>query len=84
MRSSQDFGFAQGTDPDLIEVARWRARFEVCRGLTLGQEPDEVRRDILARFRDELIAESFGTYADEVLMAALQREIDDMLDIDRA
>jgi hypothetical protein len=30
-----------------------------------------------------LSVESFGDYADEVLMAALQREIDDMLDEDR-
>jgi hypothetical protein len=83
MRSINGLGLAQGTDPDLIEVARWRARFEVGRGLTHGQGPDEVRRDVLERFREDLIAESFGDYADEVLMAALQREIDDMLAVDQ-
>jgi hypothetical protein len=84
MRSANPSTLGQGTDPDLIEVARWRARFEVGRGLTLGQGPEQVRRDVLGRFRDELVAESFGDYADEVLMAALQREIDDMLDLDRS
>jgi hypothetical protein len=82
MRSVLSSTVSQGTDPALIEVARWRARFEVGRGLTLGLEPEEVRRDVLERFRDELIAESFGDYSDEILMAALQREIDDMLDGD--
>jgi hypothetical protein len=72
---------AQGTDPDLIEVARWRARFEVGRGLSHGQGADEVRREILGRFRDELMSESFGPYADEALMAAVQREIDDALEV---
>ncbi len=84
MRSVEGTSVVQGTDPSLIEVARWRARFEVSRGLVHGQEPEQVRRDVLERFRDELIAESFGDYADEVLMAALQREIDDMLDEDRS
>jgi hypothetical protein len=83
MRSAEESIIAQGTDPSLIEVARWRARFEVGRGLTLGQGPEDVRREVLGRFREVLSVESFGDYADEVLMAALQREIDDMLDEDR-
>jgi hypothetical protein len=81
MRNAQGTFIAQGTDPDLIEVARWRARFEVGRGLSHGQGPDEVRREILSRFRDEMLAESFGAYTDEALMAAVQREIDEALDV---
>lgn len=65
-----------GTDPDLIEVAETRARFEVWRGLCLGLNPNEIRRVVLGRFLDEISAESYGHYADESLMAAMQRAVD--------
>ncbi len=81
MRNAQGAIISSGTDPDLIEVVRWRARFEVGRALSHGLGSDEVRREVLGRFREELLAESFGDYADEVLMAALQREIDEALDV---
>jgi hypothetical protein len=76
MRTAYTSNLGQGTDPDLVEFATWRARFEVTRGLAKGQSPREVRQDILRRFRLELEVESFGDYADERLMAAMQREIE--------
>jgi hypothetical protein len=80
MRDGTWTGLSEGTNPDLIEGVRWRARFEVSRGLNHGLGAEAVRRAILDRFRGELLAESFGEYADEMLMAALQREIEDCLD----
>jgi hypothetical protein len=68
-----------GTDPDLIAVAEWRARFEVGRALSKGEEPWMVRQSVIRRFREELVAESFGEYADEALMAAMQRGVEDAL-----
>ncbi len=71
--------FAAGTDPDLIAAAIWRAKFEVGRALSRGVEPGRARQAIIGRFREELHAESFGEYADEVLMAAMQRGVEDAL-----
>ena len=79
MRMGIDMRIGGGTDPGLIEVAEWRARFEVSRALSRGERPEYVRRAIIRRFRAELVAESFGEYADEVLMAAMQREVEDAL-----
>ena len=79
MRIANASNLGQGTDPDLVELATWRARFEVTRGLAKGHSPCEVREDILRRFRLKLEAESFGDYADERLMAAMQREIEAVL-----
>jgi hypothetical protein len=68
-----------GTDPDLIAAAVWRAKFEVGRALSRGDEPGRARQAIIGRFREELHAESFGEYVDEVLMAAMQRGVEDAL-----
>ena len=68
-----------GTDPELIAVAGWRARFEVGRALSRGEEPGWVRQAVIRRFREDLDAESFGEYADEALMAAMQRGVEDAL-----
>ena len=67
---------SRGTELDLIELARWRARFEVGRCLHQGFDPEDARRETIHRFRDELNEESFGDYADEALMAAFQREVE--------
>jgi len=79
MRSFSAESLANGTDAELIEVADWRARFEVARALARGEDPDRVRRLVIERFRDEIQAESFGEYTDEVLMAAMQRGVDHAL-----
>lgn len=79
MRTSGGETIGCGTDSDLIEVAEWRARFEVSRALSRGESPEVVRRTVIDRFREEIIAESFGDYADEVLMAAVQRSVEDAL-----
>ena len=76
MRIEKGTKIAGGTDPDLIEIAEARARFEVWRGRTSGLEPQEIRRAVLGRFLDEIGAESYGHYADESLMAAMQRAVD--------
>jgi hypothetical protein len=79
MRTATAATIAGGTDPELIEVAEWRARFEVGRGLSRGETPGEVRQAVIRRFREELGVESYGEYADEALMAALQRGVEDAL-----
>ncbi len=79
MRNETGIRIVGGTDPDLIEVAETRARFEVWRALSLGLEPAEVRRAVLGRFLDEISAESYGHYADESLMAAMQRAVEEAL-----
>jgi hypothetical protein len=79
MRTSGEATLRCGTNPDLIEVAEWRARFEVGRALSRGEQPERVRQSVIRRFREELVAESFGDYADEVLMAAIQRGVEDAL-----
>ena len=84
MRTITTATIAVGTDPDLIEVAEWRARFEVGRGLSRGEAPDEVREAVIRRFREELDVESYGEYADEALMAALQRTVEAALSQDSA
>jgi hypothetical protein len=76
MRIEKGARIVGGTDPDLIEVAEARARFEVWRGLSSGLEPEEIRRTVLGRFLDEISAESYGHYADESLMAAMQRAVE--------
>jgi hypothetical protein len=79
MRTTCTAMIAGGTDPGLIEVAKWRARFEVGRALSRGENPERVRQTVIRRFREELVAESFGEYADEVLMVAMQRGVEDAL-----
>jgi hypothetical protein len=79
MRTMSAATIGGGTDPDLIAVAEWRARFEVGRALSRGEEPERVRRAVIRRFREELDAESFGDYADEALMAAMQRGVEHAL-----
>ena len=81
MRVKDRITLRGGTKVDLLEMAAWRARFEVCRGLAGGADPDEVRREIIGRFREEIAIESFGEYADETLMAALQREVEAALSV---
>lgn len=76
MRMSGLAKFQNGTDPSLIELAKWRGRFEVGRALSRGEAPELARDSIIRRFREELMSESFGTYADEVLMAAVQRGVE--------
>jgi hypothetical protein len=79
MRTNSTGTIGGGTDPDLIAVAEWRGRFEVGRALSRGEGPERVRREVIVRFREELVADSFGDYSDEVLMAAMQRGVEDAL-----
>ena len=52
MRTTCAATLAGGTDPGLIEVADWRARFEVGRALSRGEAPDAVRHAVIRRFRE--------------------------------
>ncbi len=81
MRTIGTATIGNGTDPDLIAVAEWRGRFEVSRALSRGVAPERVRQEVIGRFREDLVAESFGEYADEVLMAAMQRGGRECLDL---
>ncbi len=76
MRTNGEARIGAGTDPGLLEVAGWRARFEVNRALSRGEEPEGVRTCVIRRFRADIDAESFGEWADEALMAALQRGVE--------
>jgi hypothetical protein len=76
MRTTSVAAIGGGTDPDLIAVAEWRAHFEVGRALSRGEEPARVRQSVIRRFREELVAESYGEYVDEALMAAMQRGVE--------
>ncbi len=73
MRIANGATIARGTDPSLVELALWRARFEVSRGLSRGQSPEKVREAVVMRFRLELEQESYGDYTDELLMSVIQR-----------
>lgn len=76
MRTNGATLIGAGTDPGLLEVAGWRAQFEVSRALSRGEEPGGVRTCVIEKFRADIAAESFGEWADETLMAALQRGVE--------
>jgi hypothetical protein len=70
---------ARGTPKELIRAAEMRARMAARWRRSAGQGDATIRREILARFREVIDAESFGEYADETVMAAAQRAIEEVL-----
>ena len=68
-----------GTPRDLLRAAELGARLECRRRRARGEDDDAVRATILGRLRRELDAGSFGDYADESLVAAVQRAIEAIL-----
>lgn len=80
MLANRNEGVRPGaTSDDLLRVAEAGARLETRWRLRQGEERGTIRREVLARFRAELRAEGFGPYADESLMAAVQRGVEAVL-----
>jgi hypothetical protein len=68
-----------GTPEDLLRAAELGARLECRHRRVKGQDDNAIRETILGRFRRELAAGSFGGYADESLVATVQRAIESVL-----
>jgi len=68
-----------GTPGDLLRAAELGARLECRHRRVQGQDDEAIRETILGRLRRELAAGSFGSYADESLVAAVQRAIESVL-----
>ncbi|WP_435008526.1 hypothetical protein P12x_005733 [Tundrisphaera lichenicola] len=69
----------RGTPQDLLKAAELGARLECRRRRSRGQDDGSIRETILTRFRVELDSGSFGMYADESLVAVVQRAVDSVL-----
>jgi hypothetical protein len=67
------------TPVDLIEAASLGARIAVRAGIAGGLKESAIRRRVIGRFRRELLVESFGPFADETLMAAVQTAVESVL-----
>jgi hypothetical protein len=63
----------RGTPKDLIRAAALGARIAVRKLLAQGRDEMTIRQEIIARFRADLHADSYGAFEDETLMAAVQR-----------
>ncbi|MBV8076102.1 MAG: hypothetical protein JO284_06885 [Planctomycetaceae bacterium] len=70
---------ARGTPKDLIRAASLGARVATRWRRAEGQDDDEIRREVLAHFRSDMLSESYGEYADEMIMAVVQRSLEDVL-----
>jgi hypothetical protein len=68
-----------GTPEDLLRAAEVGARLECRHRRVKGQDDNAIRETILGRLRRELAAGSFGGYADESLVATVQRAIESVL-----
>ena len=70
---------SRGTPKDLIRAASLGARVATRWRRAEGQDDDKIRREVLAQFRADMLSESYGEYADETIMAAVQRSLEDVL-----
>jgi hypothetical protein len=77
MTRIDDAPVSPGTPPDLIEAARLGARIATRKRCCAGQDPDTVRRVVIARFRQTLSDHS--AYESETLMMAVQLGIEDVI-----
>jgi len=68
-----------GTPKDLLRAAELGARLECRHRRVKGQDDEAIRDTILDRLRRELAAGSFGSYADESVVATVQRAIESVL-----
>ena len=69
----------QGTPEGLIRAAAARARMAARWRRSAGEDDATIRRGVLARFREVIDAEGLGAYADEAVMAAARRAIEEVL-----
>ncbi len=69
----------RGTDQLLVDAAELRARMATRRLRNAGWDSERIVQEVVGDFRAELEAESFGTYEDETLMAAVQRGVEGVL-----
>jgi hypothetical protein len=79
MKRLRSDAVTQGTPEELIRAAETRARMAARWRRSAGEDDATIRREILARFREVIDAESFGKYADETVMAAARRAIEEVL-----
>jgi hypothetical protein len=79
MKRLRSEAVARGTSEELIRAAEMRARMAARWRRSVGQDDATIRQEVLARFREVIDAESFGVYADETVMAAAQRAIEEVL-----
>jgi hypothetical protein len=70
---------ANGTPRELVQAAEMRARMAARRRRSAGQADETILREILARFREVIATESFGAYADETILAAARRAVEEVL-----
>jgi len=68
-----------GTPRDLLQAAELGARLECRCRRAKGYDDEVIRATILDRLRRELDAGSFGLYADESLVATVQRAVESVL-----
>ena len=73
-------GVSTRTPSDLVAAATLGARIATRARVAVGEDEGTIRREIIARFRRELAAESYGEHMDETLMAAVQRGIEAVLE----
>lgn len=70
---------ATGTPQDLLKAAGLGARLAVRKRRADGVDDDAIRREVIGRFRQEIGIQSFGIFADETLMATIQRAVEEVL-----
>ena len=68
-----------GTPIDLIEAAKLGARIATRARVARGEDADKIRREVVGRFLEEVAEESYGTFADETLVSAVQKAVDSVL-----
>jgi len=79
MKRLRSEAVAPGTSKELIRAADVRARMAARARLAAGQDDATIRREVLARFLEVIEAESFGEYADEAVLSAARRAIEEVL-----
>jgi hypothetical protein len=67
---------SSGTAADLIEAAELGARIATRARVARGEDADTIRRGVVGRFLEELEEESHGVFADETLVASVQRAVE--------
>lgn len=79
MRRSSTTNATGGTPADLIHAAALGARLATRRRLARGQDPEVVRREVIAQYRADFAADGHGDFVAETLMSAVQQAIEQVL-----
>jgi hypothetical protein len=74
-------GIEGGTPPDLISAAALGARIEVRMRRCQGHDDDSIRRYVIGHYKREF-AEEYNEFAQETLIGAVQRAIEEALSED--